>query len=146
MGQIKKIAFQENINETAEIFRALGHPARLQILKILLLNKSCTCGTIVEQIPLAQSTISKHLLELKKANLITFHNEGKKTIYSLLNENLSFSKDFLTNHIIVDKNIALQNTLEKSYANLKVKRRNRKSNPKLKSLNYVFLHKSKTLL
>ena len=140
MGITKKIGFQDNINEIAEIFKALGHPARLQILKILLAKKACTCGTIVDELPLAQSTVSKHLLELKKVNLVSLQTQGKKTIYSLIDENLNFTKEFLTNHINENKKDLLEVNLIKSTGLSKIKRHIRRANPSLKNHNYSFEH------
>jgi len=139
MGTTKKLVFQEDIYSTAEIFKALGHPARLQILKILLNKKRCTCGTIVDELPLAQSTVSKHLLELKKVNLVSLNIQGKKTVYSLIEDNLMFTKDFLLNYISLNTKelpapVAMKNAPVKS---------SKKINVKLKKENYVFKGKPK---
>ena len=61
--------FDEETEIIGGICKALGHPTRIQIMTLLWKKDNRTCGDIVELIPLAQSTISKHLLELKKANL-----------------------------------------------------------------------------
>ncbi len=68
---------------SAEIAKAIGHPARIAILKILAEKKTCICGDISDQLPLAQSTVSQHLKALKKAGLITGEVEGVKTCYCL---------------------------------------------------------------
>lgn len=68
---------------SAELARALGHPARIAILKILGSRNTCFCGDITEQIPLAQSTVSQHLKALKKAGLITGEINGVRTCYCL---------------------------------------------------------------
>jgi ArsR family transcriptional regulator len=133
MGTTKKLVFQDNIYTTAEIFKALGHPARLQILKILLHRKICTCGTIVDELPLAQSTVSKHLLELKKANIVSLKTQGKKTIYSLLEDNLMFTRDFLLDYIGRTENAAKET----------VQKPSRRVNKKLQKENYVFKQKPK---
>jgi len=129
MGTTKRMVFQDDIYHTADIFKALGHPARLQILKILLSRQQCTCGTIVDELPLAQSTVSKHLLELKKVNLVSLDVQGKKTIYSLIEDNLTVTRDFLLHYIG-------ENTKPLRTASKKV-------NAKLKSENYVFKSKNK---
>ena len=73
----------ESIRRSAAISKALGHPARIAILKILAQRETCFCGDITEIIPLAQSTVSQHLKALKKAGLITGTVEGVKTCYCL---------------------------------------------------------------
>ena len=73
----------ESIRRSAAIAKALGHPARIAILKILAQRETCFCGDITEILPLAQSTVSQHLKALKKAGLITGTVEGVKTCYCL---------------------------------------------------------------
>lgn len=68
---------------SATIARALGHPARIAILKILANRNTCFCGDITEVLPLAQSTVSQHLKALKSAGLITGEVEGVRTCYCL---------------------------------------------------------------
>lgn len=65
----------------ARMCKALGHPARLAILRQLLHEDRCVCGRIVEVLPLAQSTVSQHLKVLKDAGLIRGDVEGPKTCY-----------------------------------------------------------------
>ncbi len=72
-----------SIRRSAEIARALGHPARIAILKILAERTTCFCGDITEILPLAQSTVSQHLKALKSAGLITGEVEGVRTCYCL---------------------------------------------------------------
>lgn len=83
MGTAKRLKFDIETEAIGKICKALGHPARIQIMTLLWRKDNRTCGEIVDLIPLAQSTISKHLLELKKASLVNIKNEGKKTIYSI---------------------------------------------------------------
>jgi DNA-binding transcriptional ArsR family regulator len=99
MGLTKRIGFKEDINNIAEVFKALGHPARIQIMNILLDKESCSCGSIVEILPLAQSTVSNHLLELKKANLINISFSGKSSIYSVEKDKLTILNQFISNYI-----------------------------------------------
>ena len=66
MGTTKRLDFDKETTAIAEICRALGHPTRMEIMTLLWKKNNRTCGEIVSLIPLAQSTISKHLLELKK--------------------------------------------------------------------------------
>ncbi|MCC5905690.1 MAG: winged helix-turn-helix transcriptional regulator [Balneolaceae bacterium] len=72
-----------SIRRSAEIAKALGHPARIAILKILAERTTCFCGDITEILPLAQSTVSQHLKALKSAGLITGEVEGVRTCYCL---------------------------------------------------------------
>lgn len=65
----------------AEACKALGHPARIQILRHLVSEDRCICGRIVEIMPLAQSTVSQHLKVLKQAGLVQGEVEGPKTCY-----------------------------------------------------------------
>ena len=65
----------------ADLAWALAHPARVRIMRILLARSSCICGEIVEQLPLAQSTVSQHLKILKEAGLIQGEVDGPKTCY-----------------------------------------------------------------
>lgn len=68
-------------SELAMMCRALGHPARLQILRLLIEKNACVCGEIVDELPLAQSTVSQHLKVLKDAGLIIGEIKGPSTCY-----------------------------------------------------------------
>mgnify|MGYP006335584067 FL=1 len=61
--------------------KAIGHPARVQILRLLLRKQACICGDIVEELPLAQSTVSQHLKVLKEAGLIRGAVDGPRVCY-----------------------------------------------------------------
>lgn len=61
--------------------KALAHPARIEILRILVKRNACVCGDIVDALPLAQSTVSEHLRILKEAGLVTGEIEGPRTCY-----------------------------------------------------------------
>jgi ArsR family transcriptional regulator len=63
--------------------RALGHPARIDILRVLARRTACVCGEIVDELPLAQSTVSQHLKVLKEAGLIQGTIDGPRTCYCL---------------------------------------------------------------
>ena len=67
----------------ARVCKALGHPARIKIVKYLREEDRCICGKIVELLPLAQSTVSQHLKSLKQAGLIMGQVEGLNTCYCL---------------------------------------------------------------
>ena len=83
MGITKTIGFTDETNEMAEILKALGHPARLEIVKFLMTSSSCICGDIVDELPLSQSTVSQHLKELKESGLIRGEISGVKTCYCI---------------------------------------------------------------
>jgi ArsR family transcriptional regulator len=63
--------------------KALGHPARVQIRRILTKKNACICGDIVEELPLAQSTVSQHLKVLKEAGLIRGDVDGQRICYCI---------------------------------------------------------------
>ncbi len=67
--------------ELADLAKALAHPARVRILKILVERNACICGDIVEEIPLAQSTVSQHLKQLQEAGLIQGEIDGPRVCY-----------------------------------------------------------------
>lgn len=73
----------------AQLCKALGHPARVRIVKLLLSVDTCVCGDIVESLPLAQSTVSQHLKVLKDAGLIVGTIDGPRTCYCLDREALA---------------------------------------------------------
>lgn len=95
MGITKKDNFSEQTLEMSSVLKALGHPARLEILNIIALNPNTTCMNIVELITLSQSTISKHLLELKSANIIIGNSIGSITHYVLNDKCIKDSCSFL---------------------------------------------------
>ena len=80
---MKTIPLQQTDQNLVDLFRALGHPARLRILRLLTERKACICGEIVEELPLAQATVSQHLKVLKQAGLITGQVEGPAVCYCL---------------------------------------------------------------
>ncbi len=83
MGASKADIFSPEDNRLAKYAKALAHPARIAILKLLLKKQACICGDIVEEIPLSQSTVSQHLKELKEAGLITGDIEGVRVCYCI---------------------------------------------------------------
>jgi len=84
------------IERSAAIAKALGHPARIAILKILAQKNTCFCGDITEIIPLAQSTVSQHLKALKTAGLIKGEVEGVRTCYCLNPDGIKELKNLLS--------------------------------------------------
>jgi ArsR family transcriptional regulator, arsenate/arsenite/antimonite-responsive transcriptional repressor len=83
MGATKIEHFTNRQNQLAIIAKALGHPARIAILDYLLTVDTCICGDIVNELPLAQPTISQHLKELKNAKLIMGSIEGNAICYCI---------------------------------------------------------------
>lgn len=83
MGVTKTQIFNSKQNELATIFRVLANPARIAILQYISNQKSCICNDIVDEIGLAQPTISQHLKELKSIDLIEGEIEGKKVCYGI---------------------------------------------------------------
>lgn len=65
----------------ATLCKALGHPARVKLLKILMARQACVCGELVEELPLAQSTISEHLRILKEVGLVQGIIDGPRRCY-----------------------------------------------------------------
>jgi DNA-binding transcriptional ArsR family regulator len=83
MGISKSASFSVEHNEMASLFKALSHPARVAIVEYLLSVDTCICGDIVNELPLAQPTISQHLAALKNANIIKGTIEGTAICYCL---------------------------------------------------------------
>jgi ArsR family transcriptional regulator len=83
MGTTKTDHFSEDQNRLALIFKALGHPARVAILEHLARVNACICNDIVDELPLAQPTVSQHLKELRSAGLIKGTVEGKAICYCI---------------------------------------------------------------
>ncbi len=69
--------------ELAMLAKALGHPARVQILRLLVRREACICGDIVDELPLAQSTVSQHLKVLKDAGLVRGDIDGPRVCYCI---------------------------------------------------------------
>ena len=95
MGLSKTQIFDSKQNELANIFRAMANPARVAILEYIGTQKACICNDIVEEIGLAQPTISQHLKELKNIGLIAGEIEGKKVCYCINADRLQEIQDKL---------------------------------------------------
>ncbi|MFN5182618.1 MAG: ArsR/SmtB family transcription factor [Bacteroidota bacterium] len=83
MGVTKSTSFTKKQNKISSLFKAIGHPARIAILEHLLKVNKCICGDLVNELPLAQATISQHLKELKNAGIIKGNIEGNSICYCL---------------------------------------------------------------
>lgn len=82
-ADLRPIEGEEADEELASLAKALGHPARVKILRILVRKNACICGDIVEELPLAQSTVSQHLKVLKDAGLIRGEVDGPRVCYCI---------------------------------------------------------------
>lgn len=83
MGITKKEIFTEQQNRIASLAKAIGHPARVAILQQLFKTNACICGDLVNEIGLAQPTISQHLKELKNMKIIKGNIEGTSVCYCI---------------------------------------------------------------
>ena len=107
MGASKSESFSVEQNEMASLFKALSHPARIAIVDYLLTVDTCICGDIVNELPLAQPTISQHLKELKNAGLIKGNIEGTAICYCINEAGFEKIKNFfeyLSNPLALSKN------------------------------------------
>jgi ArsR family transcriptional regulator len=73
----------ESADELAQLAWAVAHPARVRIIRLLINRQACVCGEIVDQLPLAQSTVSQHLKILKESGLIQGEVDGPKVCYCI---------------------------------------------------------------
>ena len=96
MGATKTDHFTDHQNGIANMMKALGHPARVAIIEYLLEVGTCICGDIVQELPLAQPTVSQHLKELKNAGLIKGNIEGNAVCYCIDPEGFEKLQGFLT--------------------------------------------------
>ena len=83
MGLTKSEIFTDRQNRLAQMMKALGHPARIAILQHLVRAQACICNDLVEELGLAQATISQHLNELKKVGLIKGNIDGASVCYCI---------------------------------------------------------------
>ena len=96
MGVTKTSYFTDEQNSIAMITKALGHPARIAIIDYLLKVDACICGDIVNELPLAQPTVSQHLKELKNAGLIKGEIEGNTICYCINNDVIAEMQSYFT--------------------------------------------------
>lgn len=96
MGLTKSEIFTEEQNKLALVAKAFGHPARIAILQHLFKLKSCVCGDLVNEIGLAQPTISQHLKELKTLSIIKGNIEGTSVCYCINQEEWQNIKHMFT--------------------------------------------------
>jgi len=104
MGASKSDFFSDSQNELALVFKALSHPARIAIIEYLLKVDTCICGDIVNELPLAQPTVSQHLKELKNAGIIKGTIEGTAICYCLNTETLQKFEAYFSHLTVSLKN------------------------------------------
>ncbi len=92
MARSKSHLFRKNEIQAARIAKALSHPARIAILRILSKRNECVCGEIVDGLPLAQATVSQHLKELKAAGIIKGTIDGLTSCYCIDWKNLESAR------------------------------------------------------
>lgn len=95
MGSTKTEEFSVKDNRTARYAKALAHPARVAILKLLIDKNACVCGDIVDELPLSQSTVSQHLKELKEAGLIKGDIDGARVCYCIDEKEWNTAKTYI---------------------------------------------------
>jgi ArsR family transcriptional regulator, arsenate/arsenite/antimonite-responsive transcriptional repressor len=96
--------YNEHEIKLARFAKALGHPARIQIVKLITSQDSCFCGNIVDYLHLSQSTVSQHLKVLKEAGLIYDRIEQPKVFYCINKENWLVAKALFENFLKIDIN------------------------------------------
>ncbi len=102
MGLAKTEMFTDLQNEIALFAKAFGHPARVAILQHLFKLNSCVCGDLVNEIGLAQPTISQHLKELKLLGLIKGNVEGTSVCYCINSDNWTIMKEVMSRFLDQD--------------------------------------------
>lgn len=94
---IKNDYFTKEQEQTARFAKALGHPVRIAILKLLSSKEGCYHGDMAEELPISKSTLSQHLNELKEAGLIQGEIRPPYTKYCINRENFLLAKYLLNN-------------------------------------------------
>ena len=97
MGATKTDHFTDKQNAIATLAKAIGHPARVAIIEYLMKVDSCICGDIVNELPLAQPTVSQHLKELKNAGLIKGNIEGNAICYCIDEKSINKLQNYFAN-------------------------------------------------
>lgn len=135
MGITKSSLYSNDVNSLAKILKALGHPARLEILDLLVHNPNATCSFFVSKMSLAQSTISKHLSDLKIAKVIDGNDKGNSTSYKINKETIKIISSYLPT--LLESKTTYFELIESK------KPKNKKPSSHLKQHNYVFEHQKK---
>jgi ArsR family transcriptional regulator, arsenate/arsenite/antimonite-responsive transcriptional repressor len=109
MAHSKLLEYKEEEIQLARFAKAMAHPARIAILRLLASMDTCFCGEIVEELPIAQATVSQHLKELKDAGLIQGSIEAPKIRYCIEPENWETARKLFTD-FLCESSKAIQNT------------------------------------
>ncbi|GAA5521300.1 metalloregulator ArsR/SmtB family transcription factor [Aliifodinibius salicampi] len=96
MAITKAKLFKPSQKRSAELMKALAHPARIAIIELLAERETCICGDITDALPLAQSTVSQHLKALKRAGVIKGEIDGVRTCYCLDEKGIAEMEELLT--------------------------------------------------
>ena len=102
MGLAKTEMFTDEQNNISLFSKVFGHPARVAILQQLFKIDTCYCGDLVNEIGLAQPTISQHLKELKHLGLIKGNVEGTSVCYCIDKENWTAMKNIMSEFLNQD--------------------------------------------
>ena len=105
MGATKAEEFSVQDNRISKYAKALSHPARVAILRLLIKKQACICGDIVDELPLSQSTVSQHLKELKEPGLIKGDIEGTKVCYCINEDEWKAAQAYLNEFFTAFKHI-----------------------------------------
>ena len=130
MSQVKE---KNNSPEIAKLCKAISHPVRVDILKILIEKSRCNTTDIVNLLPLAQSTISTHLLELRKVWYVNYENIGKNSYYSFNSSKFFDLMSLLKTHQLFYPEDYILNEFENKH-----KSKHNQKHLKLKAYNYNF--------
>ncbi|MEJ7559564.1 MAG: metalloregulator ArsR/SmtB family transcription factor [Pedobacter sp.] len=106
MGLTKTEIFTADQNRLAQLLKAMAHPARIAILQRILASNTCICGDLVEELGLAQATISQHLKELKTAGIIQGTIEGVSVCYCINPETWKSMETQITAFLSAFKEVA----------------------------------------
>lgn len=150
MGITKKNGINPDVVQMSNVFKALGHPARLEILSFIKMHPKSSCMQIVEHIPLSQATISKHISELKSASVIIGKLEKNIVLYELnlqiFNNTNHFLDKFISEIAIIenpdlsiDQKAEGNTSFENKLSETKIKKE-QKRNFDLKKFNHIFNH------
>ncbi len=117
MGATKRSNYTEQQLQLADLFKALGHPARIAIVENLLSDKLLKCKDLQIRIPLAQSTISQHLKELYNQGIIGYEQNFNVAYYKINETAISLVSDYLEKikHVLNENNQSLVDTYFKSH-------------------------------
>ena len=100
MGFTKSSLFKKSHIDIATIAKVIGHPARIAIIEYISHKPETNCNAIVAHIGLAQSTVSQHLIEIKKSGILLQKGQGKNVFYSIDIEQLNLSRRLINDFFV----------------------------------------------